>query len=220
MTKVLTLALDAATYTGTVAVLRDGAIAAERAVAMRGEHEERLLPAVAAALAEAGATPADLTRVVCGGGPGSFTSLRIAASIAKGIASARGLPMFEVPSLALIVAGHPLPAGRYLAVLDAMRGETYVAGFTRDADGVTEIAPPALVARAAVAVMADALGAQLAGPAEALAFAPHARGVAQLDRWLAAALPVDLATWEPQYGRVAEAQAKWEREHGRPLTGA
>jgi hypothetical protein len=37
---------------------------------------------------------------------------------------------------------------------------------------------------------------------------------------LAAAPPVDLATWEPQYGRVAEAQAKWEREHGRPLTGS
>jgi tRNA threonylcarbamoyladenosine biosynthesis protein TsaB len=219
-TPALTLALDAATYTGTVAVLRDGAVVADRAVAMRGEHEERLLPAVAAALAEAGATPADIARVVCGGGPGSFTSLRIAASIAKGIASARGVPMFEVPSLALIVAGNALPAGRYLAVLDAMRGETYVAGYARDANGVTEIAAPALVARAAVAVMAEALGARLAGPAEALAFAPHARGVSLLASRLAAAPPVDLATWEPQYGRVAEAQAKWEREHGRPLTGS
>ncbi len=220
MTKTLTLALDAATYTGTVAVLSDGAIVAERAVAMRGEHEERLLPAVASALTEAGAQPADITRVVCGGGPGSFTSLRIAASIAKGLASARGVPMFEVPSLALIIAGNPLSAGRYLAALDAMRGEVYVAGYARDSDGITEIAPPALVARDAAAAVAESLGARLAGPAESLAVAPHARGVALLGSWLAAAPPVDLATWEPRYGRVAEAQAKWEREHGRPLTGA
>jgi tRNA threonylcarbamoyladenosine biosynthesis protein TsaB len=216
----ITLALDAATYTGTVAVLRDGHVVAERAVAMRGEHEERLLPAVAAALAEAGATPADITRVVCGAGPGSFTSLRIAGSIAKGIASARALPMFELPSLALIIAGNALPDGRYLAVLDAMRGESYTAGYERRATGVVAIAPPALVARAAVAEMAEALGARLAGPAEELAVGPHARGAALLGAWIAGASPVDLATWEPQYGRVAEAQAKWEREHGRPLSGA
>jgi tRNA threonylcarbamoyladenosine biosynthesis protein TsaB len=216
----VTLALDAATYTGTVAVLRAGAVAAERSVAMRGEHEERLLPAVAAALAEAGVTAADITRVVCGAGPGSFTSLRIAGSIAKGIASARGIPMFALPSLALIVAGNPLPPGAYLAVLDAMRGECYVAGYARTAHTIEEIAPPALVARGAVAAMADALGARTAGPAEALVCSPHARGAALLVEQFAVAGPVDLATWEPHYGRVAEAQAKWEREHGRPLTGA
>jgi hypothetical protein len=27
----------------------------------------------------------------------------------------------------------------------------------------------------------------------------------------------DLASWEPSYGRLAEAQVKWEAEHGRPL---
>jgi tRNA threonylcarbamoyladenosine biosynthesis protein TsaB len=37
-----------------------------------------------------------------------------------------------------------------------------------------------------------------------------------LDAVLAAG-PVDLATWEPAYGRLAEAQVKWEREHGRAL---
>ena len=49
----LTLALDAATYEGSVAVIRDGRGLAVRTVAMRGETEERLMPAVLAALAEA-----------------------------------------------------------------------------------------------------------------------------------------------------------------------
>jgi tRNA threonylcarbamoyladenosine biosynthesis protein TsaB len=215
----LTLALDASTYTGTVAVIDGGTVLAERAVAMRGAHEERLMPAVAEALAAAGVTAAGLARVVCGAGPGSFTSLRIAASIAKGIAAASSVPLFAVPSLALIAAGNDLPAGLWLAVLDAMRGEAYAAGYATSDGTVAEIAPFALVAREAVAPMAQALGARLAGPAEETAVGPHARGVARLADWLAAAEPVDLAAWEPRYGRVAEAQARWEREHGRPLDG-
>src|SRR5690242_13985621 len=96
-----TLVIDASTYTGSVAVLDGDRVAAERTAAMRGADEERLMPAVAAALDEAGVAPRDLTRVVCGGGPGSFTSLRIAASIAKGIAVAWELPLLTVSSLLL-----------------------------------------------------------------------------------------------------------------------
>jgi tRNA threonylcarbamoyladenosine biosynthesis protein TsaB len=34
---------------------------------------------------------------------------------------------------------------------------------------------------------------------------------------LASAPEADLATWEPAYGRLAEAQVKWEAAHGRAL---
>ena len=47
--------------------------------------------------------------------------------------------------------------------------------------------------------------------------APHARNVAYLTKLLDATAPADLARWEPQYGRLAEAQVRWEAEHGRPL---
>jgi hypothetical protein len=30
---------------------------------------------------------------------------------------------------------------------------------------------------------------------------------------------VDIASWEPEYGRLAEAQVRWERAHGMPLPG-
>jgi tRNA threonylcarbamoyladenosine biosynthesis protein TsaB len=42
---------------------------------------------------------------------------------------------------------------------------------------------------------------------------PHARAVALM----AEPAAVDLATWEPAYGRLAEAQVKWEAAHGRAL---
>jgi tRNA A37 threonylcarbamoyladenosine modification protein TsaB len=51
---VITLSIDASTYVGTVAVLRDRALVAEGEAMMRGEEEERLMPAVVATLGEAG----------------------------------------------------------------------------------------------------------------------------------------------------------------------
>jgi tRNA threonylcarbamoyladenosine biosynthesis protein TsaB len=219
---VLTLALDASTYTGTVSLLRDGRAVVERSVAMRGRDEERLMPAVADALAAAGGPSVAIDRVVCGAGPGSFTSLRIAAAIAKGVALAHGVPLFAVSSLLLIGAGAepPLAPGLFLAVLDAMRGDRYVAELEAGADGVRQSSPVRRVALAAVAAEAARLGATLIGPAEARALSPHARGVARVADRGAMITAVDLATWEPDYGRAAEAQVAWEAAHGRPLPRA
>lgn len=211
----IVLALDASTYAGSVAVLRDRALLASAEAAMRGEREERLLPAVDAALRAAGVAVGDVELVACGAGPGSFTSLRIAASIAKGIAAARGVGLVAASSLALVAAGGigPLPDGAYLAVLDAMRGDCFAQRLRVSSSGeVYETGPAELMARSAVERLAVDEGATLIGPAEAQVALPHARGFARLE-----AARVDLATWEPTYGRLAEAQVKWEATYGRPL---
>jgi len=229
----ITLALDASTYVGTVAVLRDGRLLAQGETAMRGRDVERLMPAVAQALESAGVAVGDVSRVVCGDGPGSFTSLRIAASIAKGIAMGSGAVLMRVSSLALIPAGAAdLAAGPYVAVLDALRGEAYFQRFRRADSG--EVAAESryyLGPLEAVGTLAAEHGARVVGPEDVLALvgaaagggglpdgavavAPHARGVAALEDALETA---DLAGWEPRYGRLAEAQVKWEAEHGRPL---
>lgn len=216
----ITLAVDASTYVGTVAVLRDGGIVACREAAMRGEREERLMPAVAAALGDGGVSPSDLERIVCGAGPGSFTSLRIAGSIAKGMAWATGCPLFAVSSLLLLVAGAepPLPPGRYLAVLDAMRGERFAAPVEVLAAGVVEPGGPwERLAEDELSARARELVATLVGPGLETSVTPHARGVARLLPLLDGAEPVDLEAWEPDYGRAAEAQVRWEATHGRQL---
>src|SRR5207249_4063840 len=89
---VITLALDAATYRGTVAVLDDERVIVERSAPMRDRDAEQLMPAVDLALRDAGVDLRSLQRIVCGAGPGSFTSLRIAASLAKGLAVGRDVP--------------------------------------------------------------------------------------------------------------------------------
>src|SRR5205814_266277 len=94
----ITLALDASTYQGSVAVLEEDRVLVQRTTEMRGRDAERLMPAVDIALKDAGLGIDRIERIVCGGGPGSFTSLRIAASIAKGLAVGRDVPLFSVSS--------------------------------------------------------------------------------------------------------------------------
>ncbi|HEX5436344.1 MAG TPA: tRNA (adenosine(37)-N6)-threonylcarbamoyltransferase complex dimerization subunit type 1 TsaB [Gemmatimonadaceae bacterium] len=219
----LTLAVDASTSTGSVAVVAGDRVLVEREVAMRGEHAERLMPAVADALRESGATAEQVERIVCGAGPGSFTGLRIAASIAKGLAVGWSVPLLAVPSPLLMIAGAPATAdsGRYLAVLDAMRGDVFASCYELHEDGgAVEVAAPALIPRSEVAHMAASHAARVMGPGEPINAVPRARGVARLRCWLAEReCRVDMARWEPDYGRHAEAQVRWEAAHGRPLPG-
>ena len=221
----ITLALDASTYVGTVAVLRGRALVAEGEAVMRGEQEERLMPAVVATLGEVGCSVRDVTRVICGAGPGSFTSLRIAGAIAKGIVMGGGARvdgLFAVSSLALIVAGlsDQLEPGRWLALLDAMRGERYAALYEVGAAGsVREIERLGLIGEGDIARECGRLGARAIGPREMVEAVPRACGAAVLFDGIVANGRVPLDSWEPDYGRLAEAQVKWEAAHGRSLTG-
>lgn len=215
----ISLAIDASTYAGTVAIVHDGVVVAESDAAMRGEHEERLMPAVAATLQAAGVTPNAIDRVVCGAGPGSFTSLRIAGAIAKGLALTARAPLYPIPSLLLIVAGArpALAPGHWVAVLDAMRGDVFAAAFSVTDVAIAPLSPPAIVARADLASFAREHAARLVGPAEDLAIPPHARGAGVLGARVAWPAATDIAAWEPDYGRLAEAQVRWEAAHGRAL---
>ncbi|HYC50774.1 MAG TPA: tRNA (adenosine(37)-N6)-threonylcarbamoyltransferase complex dimerization subunit type 1 TsaB [Gemmatimonadaceae bacterium] len=217
----ITLALDASTYRGTVAVFDESRLLVQDSAPMRGRDAELLMPAVLQALANAGITLGQLDRVVCGSGPGSFTSLRIAASIAKGVAVGRGVPLYAVSSLALIVAGNvsdgPRGARKYLAVLDAMRRESYVAEFEHDAGAVRPLGGHRVVSSTDVMAVAEGAGARAVGPEMPDQWHPHARGVGLLLEQFEAD-PVDVASWEPTYGRLAEAQVKWEAEQGRALS--
>jgi tRNA threonylcarbamoyladenosine biosynthesis protein TsaB len=218
---VITLVIDASTYAGSAALIDGSRVVAERSVAMRGRDHEALMPAVAALLEESAVAPSALRRVVCGAGPGSFTSLRIAGAIAKGIALAVGCPLVPVSSLALTVSSRePFGPGRYLAAIDALRGEHYVGLFEVAEDGVVRpLGPERRIASHAVLEAAASHDAVAIGPEhEGMAHVdPRAASAARLTDMLDAAPAADLARWEPAYGRLAEAQVKWEATHGRPL---
>ncbi|MEO7084228.1 MAG: tRNA (adenosine(37)-N6)-threonylcarbamoyltransferase complex dimerization subunit type 1 TsaB [Gemmatimonadaceae bacterium] len=220
----ITLCLDASTYVGDVAVLRDGTVLAEESIAMKGADHERLMPAVASVLDKSGVAVRDVDRVVCGAGPGSFTSLRIAGAIAKGIASGGGKPLYAVPSMALMIAGASLPAGRYLVAVDALRGEFYVGLYSVEPDTartIIEHERARLVHGDDVDRIAEEYEARVVTPTlrpHAIEALPLARGLARLESSGTGLAQVDVNSWEPSYGRLAEAQVKWEKAHGRPLS--
>jgi tRNA threonylcarbamoyladenosine biosynthesis protein TsaB len=220
-----TLAIEGSTYAGSVALLQGDRVMAERTlvdsgIPSRGGREERVLPSVAECLVDARVDVGLISRVVCGAGPGSFTSLRIAASVGKGIAVGVGIPMYSVSSLLLTVAAaaDAVDAGLYLSVIPAMREEWFamLIELSRDRDVVTR-GDAFIVADSTLAERARALEARPIGPRQKLDFHPHARGVARLMTQIIDAGPVAIETWEPDYGRLAEAQVRWEAAHGRPL---
>jgi tRNA threonylcarbamoyladenosine biosynthesis protein TsaB len=207
---VITLVLDASAYRGTVAVFRDREILASGEAVMRGADTEALLPAVVDALSRAGLALSDVNRVVCGEGPGSFTSLRIAGSIAKGICLGRGIPLYAVSSLALAAAASGEP-GRFVVTIDALRDEWYVAVFERQAtQTLVQKSPTTLVPRVELETFPATVGPVILG-------VPDAAFCATFFEEIERRGPVDLDTWEPSYGRLAEAQVKWEAAQGRPL---
>ena len=214
----LVLALDAATYSGSVALIRDNVVIAQSTVAMRGKNEERLMPAIATMLSDHSTPVGSFEAVACGAGPGSFTSLRIAASIAKGIAAAQSIPLLVAPSTLLVVASAepPLHAGAYLVALDAMRGDFFCQDVTVGSNGAIHPGDSWRAGRAHIEEQARSRGARIVGPSEAPPLVPHASGFARLMR-LELVHAVDLRTWEPNYGRKAEAQVRWEAAHGREL---
>jgi tRNA threonylcarbamoyladenosine biosynthesis protein TsaB len=227
MTRSITLAIEGATYQGSVAVIRDAEVVSERTLQAeeggisRAGRGERLMPALAECLDEAGVRGSDIARIVCGAGPGSFTSLRVAGSIAKGLVSGYGVELYGVSSLLLIVSGAQpfLPNGKYLSVLDAMRGEFYSAPIILRLGLAVQSEPPSLMSAAQleeVRLRDHAL--RVVGPGQEIDAHPHARGVAPILASILETGPVNLAAWEPDYGRLAEAQVRWEASHGRPLT--
>jgi tRNA threonylcarbamoyladenosine biosynthesis protein TsaB len=92
---------------------------------------------IEAVLATARCTLDDLGAVAFGAGPGSFTGVRVAAAVAQGLGYARGLPVWQVSSLAALAAAALRRSGMRHAVvaLDARMGGLYVGEYARDVAG-------------------------------------------------------------------------------------
>lgn len=120
------LALDTSTEHCSVALLHDGEVL-QRIEHAGQRHSELLLPMVEAVLAEAGTPLGALDALACSIGPGSFTGLRIATSVAQGLAFGAGLAVVPVGTLEALAAGAAAP--RVIACLDARMGEVYAAAY-------------------------------------------------------------------------------------------
>jgi len=133
----LTLVMDSATARAVCGLVLDGRELAF-ASAEGGRAAQRSLVLVDEVLARADRTPGDLSRIVVGCGPGSFTGLRIGIATARGLALGLGLPCSGASTLAALAAGAP----GALPLIDARRGELFAPG----SDGEAAVAQPEEIA--------------------------------------------------------------------------
>jgi len=134
------LAIETATAACSAALYIDGEISERHALAPR-EHAQLILPMIDALLVEADVPVGALDAIAYGRGPGSFTGVRIAASVVQGIAFAADLPVIAVSTLATLAQGAMRETGehRVMAALDARMAEVYWGLYAREPDGMPQL---------------------------------------------------------------------------------
>jgi tRNA threonylcarbamoyladenosine biosynthesis protein TsaB len=191
---VRTLAFDTATRATTVALCGAGGRDLEgRDDPMAGErpgHATRLLPLAVGLLERAGMGWAELERIAVGIGPGTFTGLRIGIATARALARARDVPLTGVSTLQSLALGAQVAAascGSVLAVLDARRGEAFVAAWRPQTlcEPHSELLRDSVVAPEALGRLADEL------PSPILAVGDGALAFRQVLERLGALVPED-----------------------------
>jgi len=143
------IALETSTEFCSVALRHAGAVTVRRVHAGQ-THSERLLPMLAELLAEAGIAAGACEAIAFGAGPGSFTGLRIACSVAQGLAYGLDCPVIPVDTLRAMAEElrqgqdqQSLPDGtQVLAALDARMQEVYWAVYAwQDGEWQEQVAP-------------------------------------------------------------------------------
>jgi tRNA threonylcarbamoyladenosine biosynthesis protein TsaB len=112
----LILAFDTATDVTTTALVRDGEVLGERV-----SRAVRVLTDADVLLRDASVEAAELSQLVVGTGPGSFTGVRIGLATARGLAFSLSIPVAGVSTLDALAAGAP----GAVPVIDARRKEVF-----------------------------------------------------------------------------------------------
>lgn len=227
------LALETATPAQGVALVEDDRLLAELSYEAKGNRGGLLLPTVDQVLQKAGLAARDLDAVAVSVGPGSFTGLRVGLATAKGLALGSGAMLVGVPTLEALAEGYAHADWTICALLDAYRGEVYMALFRRKGSTLERLSPDAVLAPEAVASalvevegsihligngaaryherLHAALGDRAGMTDEGLRAVPSAAVVARLGlRQFAGGNKPD-AEVAPLYLRRAEAEVNWEK---------
>jgi tRNA threonylcarbamoyladenosine biosynthesis protein TsaB len=132
------LALETATEACSVALAHEGKVHARFEIAPR-EHARMALAAIEGLLEESGTRREDIEWIAFGRGPGAFTGVRIATSLAHGLAMGLGLRLMPISTLEAVAwtAFSRGEADEVLVALDARMGEVYWCAYGQR-DGLPE----------------------------------------------------------------------------------
>ena len=137
------LHIEASTECCSVALSQDGNIFFERTSHDDRSHAKVLAPFVQEALETADSQGAKINAVALSSGPGSYTSLRIASSTAKGVCYGRDIPLIAIPTTAImsvpVLLREEIEENALLCpMIDARRNEVYATVYDRALNVIKE----------------------------------------------------------------------------------
>ncbi|KRM60451.1 peptidase M22, glycoprotease [Paucilactobacillus vaccinostercus DSM 20634] len=229
------LAIDTSNHPLSIAITDDDQLIATTTLNLTKNHSIYVMPTIEKLVAIAGWQPADLDRIVVAKGPGSYTGVRIAVTTAKTLADTLQIDLVGVSSLKVIGAHvAQLQAGRpTIVIFNARRNNVFAAGYQAQQGQMNEWLAQQhmsfedllqLVEERQEAVsMVGEFDAQFdeqvaQSPAHSLITRlpanyaiPSAYDLAILGR---SAQPVtQLDEFVPDYLRITEAEANWQKKH-------
>lgn len=125
--------------------MKDDALVAYFTSSAPVSHSVSLMPMIDAALRSAGMVIGDIELFACTIGPGSFTGVRIGASVIKGLAAKDGIPCVGVSTLAAMAEGMSIAEGIICPVMNARRAQVYTGIFINGGGTVRRVTEDALV---------------------------------------------------------------------------
>lgn len=133
------LLVDTSSQAQVVAVHRDGELFEQFEIVGRG-HSQKILPAVESVLHAASVSRDDLTGIVYGRGPGSFTGVRIAVGVVQGLAFGLGIATIGVSTLAVLAQEEYARCGErnVMVALTAREDEVYFGSYVI-VDGIARL---------------------------------------------------------------------------------
>jgi tRNA threonylcarbamoyladenosine biosynthesis protein TsaB len=170
------LALDTATEVCSAALWIDGQISAREETRPR-RHSELILPMIESLLLEADLALTQLDAIAFGRGPGAFTGVRLAVSVAQGLGFSAGLALIGISDLRAVAAQAMLQAqgaDQVLVCQDARMQEVYWGCYQRSQYLCSLMASEAVSPPAQVALPPAWVGSAVWGAGSGFAAYPQA----------------------------------------------
>jgi tRNA threonylcarbamoyladenosine biosynthesis protein TsaB len=145
------LAVDTSTAQLGLAIYDGAQVISEYAWRSSQRHTIELAPAVLESLSRCGLTMENILALGVALGPGSFTSLRVGLSLAKGLALARHIPLIGISTLDILAAAQPASKHPLAVAIQAGRSRFAVGWYKNSKNGWQSTGPARVVTIEALA---------------------------------------------------------------------
>lgn len=225
------LAIESSNQTMSVATMENGLVVAEYTRNGNLQHSTQLMPAIEQVMEGSGWKMGEVDRIAVAKGPGSYTGVRIGATIAKTLAWTLGKDLVPVSSLKVLAANVSSATALIIPLIDARRKNIYTGGYKWENGQLVEVI-------ADVHLASEAFFLQLLEREEPLLFVgqdlplyedrikelfgeraqcthpkewlPRAGVLASL---AAEGSSVDVHLFTPEYLKKPEAEENWQKAH-------